>query len=126
MRPILLSTILFGAASMATKLYAASYSGTVTTLSPQRANGSYDLSIVAQTKDCGASPSWLTLDNEHDLMLCLNEGLGASNSSLTSFRVNANGSLTTLDVLETVSGPVMSALYTIPGQPGRRFVAVAH
>ncbi|CAI7642746.1 unnamed protein product [Penicillium palitans] len=126
MRPILLSTILFGAASMATKLYAASYSGTVTTLSPQRANGSYDLSIVAQTKDCGASPSWLTLDNEHDLMLCLNEGLGASKSSLTSFRVNANGSLTTLDVLETVSGPVMSALYTIPGQPGRRFVAVAH
>ncbi|KAJ5593212.1 hypothetical protein N7537_010116 [Penicillium hordei] len=126
MRPILVSTILFGAASMATKLYAASYSGTVTTLSPQRANGNYELSIVAQTKDCGTSPSWLTLDNEHDLMLCLNEGLGASNSSLTSFRVNSNGSLTTLDTLDTVSGPVMSTLYTIPGQPGRRFVAVAH
>ncbi|OQD94193.1 hypothetical protein PENSOL_c027G06909 [Penicillium solitum] len=126
MRPIILSTILFGAASMATKLYAASYSGTVTTLSPQRANGSYELSIVAQTKDCGTSPSWLTLDNDHDLMLCLNEGLGASNGSLTSFRVNSNGSLTTLDVLETVSGPVMSAPYTIPGQPRRRFVAVAH
>ncbi|KAJ5967012.1 hypothetical protein N7501_003260 [Penicillium viridicatum] len=126
MRPILLSTILFGAASTASKLYAASYSGTVTTLSPQRANGGYELSTVAQTKDCGTSPSWLTLDKDHDLMLCLNEGLGAPNGSLTSFRVNSDGSLTTLDVLETVSGPVMSALYTIPSQPGRRFVAVAH
>lgn len=126
MRPILLSTILFGVASTASKLYAASYSGTVTTLSPQRAGGGYELSIVAQTKDCGSSPSWLTLDNEHDLMLCLNEGLGAPNGSLTSFRVNSDGSLATLDVLETVSGPVMSALYTIPSQPGRRFVAVAH
>ncbi|KAJ9485148.1 hypothetical protein VN97_g8209 [Penicillium thymicola] len=126
MRPILLSTILFGAVSTASKLYAASYSGTVTTLSPRRANGSYELSIVAQTKDCGISPSWLTLDSDHDLMLCLNEGLGDSNSSLTSFRINSNGSLTTLDVQETVSGPVMSALYTIPSQPERRFVAVAH
>ncbi|KUM66904.1 hypothetical protein ACN42_g192 [Penicillium freii] len=126
MRPILLSTILFGAASTASKLYAASYSGTVTTLSPQRADGRYELSIVAQTKVCGASPSWLTLDKDNDLMLCLNEGLGAPNGSLTSFRVNSDGSLTMLDVLETVSGPVVSALYTIASQPGRRFVAVAH
>lgn len=126
MRLVLLSTILFGAASVATKIYAASYSGTVTTLSPKSNNGSYGLSIVAQTKDCGISPSWLTLDATNNLILCLNEGIGAPNGSLTSFKVNSNGSLTTLDVLETVSGPVMSAIYTIPSQPGRRFVAVAH
>ncbi|KAK4869246.1 hypothetical protein LT330_006246 [Penicillium expansum] len=126
MRVVLLSTILFGAASVATKIYAASYSGTVTTLSPKSNNGSYGLSIVAQTKDCGISPSWLTLDATNNLILCLNEGIGAPNGSLTSFKVNSNGSLTTLDVLETVSGPVMSAIYTIPSQPGRRFVAVAH
>ncbi|KAG0154647.1 hypothetical protein PDIDSM_215 [Penicillium digitatum] len=126
MRVVLLSPVLFGAASVATKIYAASYSGTVTTLSPQKSNGSYELSIVAQTKDCGISPSWLTLDADHNLMLCLNEAIGGSNGSLTSFRVNPNGSLTTLDVLETITGPVMSAIYTIPSQPERRFVAVAH
>ncbi|CAI7589912.1 unnamed protein product [Penicillium glandicola] len=126
MRVVLLSTILFGATSLAAKIYAASYAGTVTTLSPQRTNGSYGLSIVAQTKDCGISPSWLTLDEEHGLMLCLNEAIGATNGSLTTFRVNSNGSLTTLDVLETITGPVMSAIYTIPSDPAKRFVAVAH
>jgi hypothetical protein len=66
------------------------------------------------------------LNSEHNLMLCLNEGIGAANGSLTSFRTNSNGSLTTLDVLETLTGPVMSSVYTMPSNPQQRFVAVAH
>ncbi|KAJ6040311.1 hypothetical protein N7499_005130 [Penicillium canescens] len=126
MRLALLSTVFSGATSAATHIYAASYAGTVTTLSSQSKNGSYSLSKVAQSNDCGISPSWLMLNSEHNLMLCLNEGIGAANGSLTSFRTNSNGSLTTLDVLETLTGPVMSSVYTIPSNPQQRFVAVAH
>ncbi|OQD83236.1 hypothetical protein PENANT_c017G01772 [Penicillium antarcticum] len=126
MRLVLLSTALYSANSVATHIYAASYAGSVTTLSPQSKNGNYSLSTVAQTNDCGISPSWLMLDSDHSLMLCLNEGIGATNGSLTSFRTNSNGSLTTLDILETMTGPVMSAIYTIPSNSQQRFVAIAH
>ncbi|KAJ5766740.1 uncharacterized protein N7511_004356 [Penicillium nucicola] len=126
MRLSLLSTVFCGTFSVASHIYAASYSGTVTTLSPQSKNGSYSLSKVAQTNDCGISPSWLMLDDEENMMLCLNEGIGAANGSLTSFRANSNGSLTTLDKIETLTGPVMSAVYNIPSNHQQRFVAVAH
>jgi hypothetical protein len=122
----LLFTMISGAVSVATHIYAASYAGTVTSLSPRSKNGNFSLSKVAQTDDCGISPSWLMLESEHNLMLCLNEGIGAANGSLTSLRTHSNGSLTTLDVLETLTGPVMSATYTIPSDPQQLFVAVAH
>ncbi|KAJ5971277.1 uncharacterized protein N7479_001195 [Penicillium vulpinum] len=78
MRFVLLSGILFGATSIAAKIYAASYSGTVTTLSPRGGTGLMTCQSSLRRKLAG---------------------------------VNSNGSLTMLDVLDTLPGPVMSAIY---------------
>ncbi|OJJ84116.1 uncharacterized protein ASPGLDRAFT_66409 [Aspergillus glaucus CBS 516.65] len=113
--------------AMASRLYAASYAGIVSTLSLAPAsNGTGNLSVIAEFTSCGPSPSWLMLDGPHDILYCLDEGLNVPNGSIASFHTNANGSLTPIKHIETISGPVMSVLYSAPGVPGRKFIAVAH
>lgn len=125
MKSILLAAL--ASASAASRLYAASYDGLVSTLSLTPGNTSTgDLSVVSQSKACGASPSWLTLDRHHDILYCLDEGVNAPNGSVTSFHTTPDGSLTPINHVETITGPVMSVLYSASGVPGRRFMVVAH
>ena len=115
------------AMAITSRLYAASYAGIVSTLSLAPAsNGTGNLSVIAESTGCGPSPSWLMLDGSHDILYCLDEGLNVPNGSIASFHTNANGSLTPIKRIETISGPVMSVLYSVPGAPGRKFMAVAH
>jgi 6-phosphogluconolactonase (cycloisomerase 2 family) len=117
---------LLGNAVLATRLYAASYAGFVTSLSLTKTNGSYELSTLSKATDCGSSPSWLMLDNENSILYCLDEGITASNGSISTFKTNKNGKLTTIQRLKTLSGPVMSAMYSAPQVSARQFLAVAH
>lgn len=123
---VCLVACLFGHAAFATRLYAASYGGFVTSLDLNMSNGVYGLSTFSQTTDCGSSPSWLMLDHPNHVLYCLNEALDAPNGTITTFRTHANGTLAELAHLKTPVGPVMSAMYTAPGVPNRSFFAVAH
>ena len=121
------AALLWAAPTLASRLYAASYAGTVSLLSLDPAsNGTGHLSVVSQSSDCGPSPSWLMLDGPRDILYCLDEGIDAPNGSITSFQTNADGSLTSIKHIQTISGPVMSTLYSASGVPGRKFMAVAH
>ncbi|GKZ72619.1 hypothetical protein AnigIFM63309_011582 [Aspergillus niger] len=120
--------LLFGATSaVASRLYAASYAGTVTTLSlSQSSKGHYELETVAQSTDCGTNPSWLMLDHDNRVLYCLDEAVDLANGTLTSFAIRPNGTLSKVVQLETIAGPVMSQFYSAPGVPHRKFFAVAH
>ncbi|RAK95907.1 putative isomerase YbhE [Aspergillus ibericus CBS 121593] len=118
--------LLFGATSVASRLYAASYAGTVTTLSLSQSRGQYELDTIAQSTDCGVNPSWLMLDSEHRVLYCLDEAVDYTNGTLTSLAIGANGTLTRIVQRETLAGPVMSQFYSAPGLPNRKFFAVAH
>ncbi|KAL4752285.1 hypothetical protein BDW72DRAFT_202506 [Aspergillus terricola var. indicus] len=105
----LLSTVLFAGLAVSSRLYTASYDGKVTELYLSNLGASYQLSVRTQTSGCGASPSWLMVDGENDIIYCLNESVGGLNEQL-----------------QTIVGPVASALYTTANASSRRFFAVAH
>ncbi|KAF4977453.1 hypothetical protein FZEAL_6017 [Fusarium zealandicum] len=112
--------------SVASFLYVASYSGTVTTLNftrAEREDAPVTLERVSSTEGCAGSPSWLTLDHIHSVLYCTDEGIrDDKNGSLASFRTGADGRLTPLDKVETVLGPVSAVVY---GEHGNG-LAVAH
>lgn len=112
--------------ALASRLYAASYGGSVYSLDLKVHEGSPGISALSISKDCGSSPSWLMFDKENNILYCLNEAIGAPNGSITSFKSHSNGSLQTIQRLNTTAGPVMSNLYSAPGVIGHDFFAVAH
>ncbi len=116
----LLSLLLAATPSSAVFLYATSYNDhTVTTLDLDVEGGR--LTTISKTTDCGSEPTWLTLSKANSVLYCLNEGW-SGNSSITSFRTTANGTLATLDVFPVLKSPVSSTLYG----PDNSGLAVAH
>lgn len=118
--------LLMSSYAMASRLYAASYAGTVTELRLSKPGLNYQLGAVSQTTECGTSPSWLMLDRENDILYCLDEAVDLPNGTLSSFRMSSNGSLATVEQLQTIAGPVSSAFYTPVHAPDRQFLALAH
>lgn len=80
-----------------------------------------DLSVTSKSLDCGSEPTWMTLDKGKSTLYCLNEGWGG-NSSITSYKVNEDASLETLDILPVLKSPVSAELYG----PNNNGLAVAH
>lgn len=125
MFPLLFSSLL-GAASIssATSLFVSSYAGTLTSLSLTESSGNFTLNQSFVSTECAPNPSWLTLDANRGLLFCLNEGLETLNGSLSSFKVNTDGSLIHVQNTTTISGPVSGIVYGAPG--GHRAIALAH
>lgn len=86
----------------ATLLYATTYLDTITTLSLKGSS----LQAIASTPGCGANSSWLTPDYANNRIYCLDEGLTSPNGTLSSFALTSNGTLSQLDIVDTLSGPV--------------------
>lgn len=86
----------------ATLLYATTYLDTITTLSLKGSS----LQAIASTPGCGANSSWLTPDYANNVIYCLDEGLTTPNGTLSSFALTSNGTLSQLDIVDTLSGPV--------------------
>lgn len=86
----------------ATLLYATTYLDTITTLSLKGSS----LQAIASTPGCGANSSWLTPDFANNRIYCLDEGLTTPNGTLSSFGLTSNGTLSQLDIVDTLSGPV--------------------
>lgn len=111
--------------TVATRLYAASYAGTVTTLNLTLSSGlnsSASLEAISTSTGCSSSPAWLTLDASNSILYCLDEGLSTPLGSLTSFQTSEDGTLVQLDQISVISGPVSSVIY---GEDGDG-LALAH
>ncbi|KAI0900194.1 putative isomerase YbhE [Annulohypoxylon nitens] len=123
----LLSLGLAGSAS-ATLLYVASYAGTVTTLRLTLPNDdcvdgtAATLATISNSTGCGPNPSWLTLDYSKNILFCLDEGLNDPYGGVASFYVNDDGTLTTLNRIEVIQGPVSIAEFGAGGHG----LALAH
>ncbi|OJJ00741.1 hypothetical protein ASPVEDRAFT_61359 [Aspergillus versicolor CBS 583.65] len=118
--------ILLSGYAMASRLYAASYAGTVTELRLSKPGLHYHLAAVSHTNECGTSPSWLMVDRANGILYCLDEAVDFANATLSSLKMNSNGSLATVQQLQTVAGPVSSTFYTPAHAPDRQFLALAH
>ncbi|EAW11247.1 lactonase family protein [Aspergillus clavatus NRRL 1] len=116
---------LFSLASAA-HLYATHYSGSLSTLTLDRAaNGSYALSIAASEVTCGGMPSWLTLDATTRTLYCSDEtGDASTTGSLSTYTVGRDGALTQTAKVVDVGGPVNSIVYE--GVRGEKYLAIAH
>lgn len=105
----------------ATLLYAASYSGTITTLNfTAGSDGTASLKAIASSADCAPNPSWLTLAGP--VLYCADEGLKTPNGTMTSLQTSRDGILTKLGSMKTLSGPVSSVVY---GSGGRGLAVAA-
>ncbi|KAF7903858.1 hypothetical protein EAF00_001193 [Botryotinia globosa] len=97
---------------LASRLFVASYAGTVTTLSlDEDANGAYSFGVIATSTACAANSSWITLDSSRDILFCADRGLTASNGTLNSLKIQDDGSLVALDRVETPVGAAATVLY---------------
>ena len=114
-------------------LFVSSYSGVITTLSLTNNLGAYALTSTANHSGCAPSPSWLVLDKPNDVLYCINEGLNVPNGSVSSFKIQSNGTLLQNVNVTTQAGPVSGTLFgakptgknATKGTPSRG-LAVAH
>ncbi|KAI1386637.1 putative isomerase YbhE [Hypoxylon trugodes] len=123
----LLSLGLASSAS-STLLYVSSYAGTVSTFSlttpddDSATGAAATLEIISNSTGCGPNPSWLSLDYSKNLLFCLDEGFTGPYGGVTTFYTDDDGTLTTLDKLDVIQGPVSIAEFGVGG----RGLAIAH
>lgn len=101
-------------------LYAASYSGDITSLSLENSNAGYTLNKISVATECGANPVWLEQDKERNLLYCSDEA-----GTIGVFGVNSStpGSLDPIMQMNSSYAPVASTLFDVNGTRG---IAFAH
>lgn len=90
-----------------TRLYVASYAGTVSTV--QLNAGGLEVTHIAT--ECAPTPSWLTLDQHKKLLYCADRGLAPGNGTLNTFKASHDGKLVHLSRVPTIPGTVSSVAY---------------
>lgn len=123
--PLALAALVATSASVsATRLFASSYAGTITTLDLSKVgNASYTLAKLDTNNACTPNASWLQIDVKHRNLFCLDEGMAIGNGSLTSLKIN-DKTLTPVKHTIIPNAPVHSALFT--GSNATQLLAVAH
>lgn len=101
-------------------LYAASYSGSITSLSLETGDAGYTLNNVSVASECGANPVWLEEDKERNLLYCLDE---AGTVGVFSVDSSTPGALEPIMQMNSSYAPVASTLFNANGQRG---IAFAH
>lgn len=101
------------AATIAARLFAASFAGNVTTLSLTQgpSNNFYAVDIISASTACAPNPSWITLDKSRNLLYCSERSFEGVNGSLNILEIHEDGSLVPLDKITTPIGSVASSLY---------------
>lgn len=114
----LLSLLLVAPSAATVKLWATSYNDhAIYTLNLAHQG----LAVTSKSLDCGSEPTWMTLDKGKSTLYCLNEGWGGE-GSLTSYKVNEDSTLKTIDILPVLKSPVSATLYG----PNNNGLAIAH
>uniref|UniRef100_A0A8H7K7J0 6-phosphogluconolactonase n=1 Tax=Bionectria ochroleuca TaxID=29856 RepID=A0A8H7K7J0_BIOOC len=91
-----------------TRLYVASYAGTVSTV---ELNNAGQLEVTATATECALTPSWLTLDQRKKLLYCTDRDLTSGNGTLNTFKTSSDGRLVHLSRVPTIPGTVSSVTY---------------
>lgn len=101
-------------------LYAASYSGGITSLSLEATKAGYTLTNVSVATECGANPVWLEQDKEQNLLYCSDEA-----GTIGVFGLNSStpGILEPIVQMNSSYAPVASTLFDVKGN---RSIAFAH
>lgn len=101
-------------------LYAASYSGGITSLSLKTSKTGYTLNKVSVASECGANPVWLEQDKERNLLYCSDEA-----GAVGVFGVNSStpGFLEPIVQMNSSYAPVASTLFDVGEKRG---IAFAH
>lgn len=107
------------AAERPTRLYVASYAGTVSTV--QLKAGGLEVTHIAT--ECAPTPSWLTLDQQKKLLYCADRGLTPGNGTLNTFKASHDGKLVHLSRVPTIPGTVSSVTY---GKKGNGLAIAAY
>lgn len=104
-------------------LYAASYSGGITSLELGSTDSGYSLKNISEASECGSNPVWLEHDKDNNLMYCSDEAgtvgvfkVGAMNSSEA-------GKLESMTEMYTSYAPVASTRFNTSDWSG---IAFAH
>src|SRR6266516_3945441 len=94
-------------------LYVSSYAGQIQSLKLSQSNGAHSLTSLGSNYGCAANASWLTLNDNTEVLYCVNEALNGGNGSLSSYSLGAPGSgtLTQNGNLTILGGGVNSALF---------------
>lgn len=114
-----------GVAAATHVLYAADYSGQVTSLSYTLGGSFLETSA---NQGCAPNPSWVTLDIDTNILYCMGEGLSTPNGSLSSFHANEednDAQLYLVQNITTLDGPVNGQIYG-SDPSGTRAIALAH
>lgn len=101
-------------------LYAASYSGGITSLSLESSNTGYTLNQLSVANGCGANPVWLEQDKERNLLYCSDE---AGTVGVFGVSPSSPGALEPIMQMNTSYAPVASTMF---GAKGQRGIAFAH
>ncbi|KAI9926710.1 hypothetical protein ASPWEDRAFT_720992 [Aspergillus wentii DTO 134E9] len=116
---------LFLSLASAAKLYATHYDGNVYSLSLDRYNGNYSLTVASSLKACGEMPSWVTYDADDRILYCSDEsGDVKTQSSLSAFTAAEDGKLTQTAKAKAVGAGVDSVIYN--GTNGDQYIAIAN
>ncbi|POS68596.1 hypothetical protein DHEL01_v213010 [Diaporthe helianthi] len=102
-------------------LYAASYSGGITSLKLSNTDSGYTLKNISVATGCGANPVWLEQDKSNNILYSSDEA-----GTLGTFRVpavnsSAAGVLEALTEMNTSYAPVASTRFNNSGQPAIAF-----
>lgn len=96
----------------ASRLYVSSYDGNITTLDVTTSASGVSLMWVNATDGCKPKPSWLELDSKTSTLYCIDEGdWDSTESTVSSYRVNQDGSLIQNSKIPIPAGGVSSTVY---------------
>lgn len=101
-----------------TRLFIASYAGTISTLELTDNSKGYSLSKTSESRLCNLAdgkspPSWITLDANKNILYCLNPGESSELRSgmLFSLKIHENGTLSMLDSIAVPKSAAHAAIF---------------
>jgi len=98
--------------SLAVNLYAAQYSGVISSLSLTQSGSNYTLALTSQNPGSAPQPSWLEKHPSNDqLIFAVDENWSGPNGTIAAYTKAATGILTQVDEKSTAAGPVSEAFY---------------
>ncbi|KAH8749944.1 Lactonase, 7-bladed beta-propeller-domain-containing protein, partial [Diaporthe sp. PMI_573] len=104
-------------------LYAASYSGGITSLKLETDDSGYTLNKISDAPQCGSNPVWLEHDKKNNLMYCSDEAGTLGIFKVAALNSPTPGVLEALTEMTTSYAPVASTRFNIGKERG---IAFAH
>jgi 6-phosphogluconolactonase (cycloisomerase 2 family) len=111
------SLIVLGAAyASASNLFVTDYDGHLTSVQLRSSSvGEYQINATIAYNECGANPTWSTVDSGRGVLYCLDEGFANETAgALTSFSIKRDGQLLQVRHFDGLNAPVSAV---VVGEP---------